>query len=106
MDATKLTKKERMEALSSLLFITEKRDGRIKSRKCVIGSKQQKNDRYDKAARSSPTVSTDGLITVSTDGSIVTTAIDAHEGRDVATMNIPTTFLHAKTDGHIIMLLR
>ena len=44
--------------------------------------------------------------TVSTDGSIVTTAIDAHKGRDVATMNIPKTFLHAKTDEHIIILLR
>ena len=37
---------------------------------------------------------------------IVATAIDAHEGRDVATMDIPTAFLHAQNDGHIIMLLR
>jgi hypothetical protein len=98
LDATKLTKKERMEALSSLLFITEKKDGRIKSRKCAIGSKQRKFEGYDKAAGSSPTVSTDGLI--------VTTAIDAHEGRDVATMDIPVAYLHAENDGHIIMLLR
>ena len=88
LDATKLTKKERMEALSSLLFMTEKRDGRIKSRKCDIGSKQQKNEGYDKAAGSSPTVSTDGLI--------VTIAIDAHEGKDVATMDTPIAFLYAK----------
>ena len=54
LDATKITKKERMEALSSLLFITERRDGRIKSRKCAIGSKQQKFEGYDKAAGSSP----------------------------------------------------
>ena len=98
LDATKLTKKVRMEALSFLLFITEKRDGRIESHKCVTGSKQQQNDGYDKAAGSSPTVSTDGLI--------VTTAIDAHEGRDVANMDIPIAFLHAKNNGHIIMLLR
>ena len=69
LDATKVTKKERMEASSSLLFITEKKDGRIKSRKCAIGSKQRKFEGYDKAAGSSPTVSTDGLI--------VTTDIDA-----------------------------
>ena len=37
---------------------------------------------------------------------IVTTAIDAHEGQDVATMDIPTAFIHAKNDGHIIVLLR
>ena len=86
-----------MEALSSLLFITEKKDGRIMSRKCAIGSKQQKFEGYDKAAGSSPTVSTDGLI--------VTTAIDTHEGIDVATMDIPVAYLHAKNDCHIIMLL-
>ena len=55
-------------------------------------------EEYDKAAGSSPTVSTDELI--------VTTAIDAHEGRDVATMDIPVAYLHAENDGHIIMLLR
>ena len=98
MNATKLTKKERMEALSSLLFITEKRDGRIKSKKCAIGSKQRKFEGYDKAAGSSPTISTDGLI--------VTTAIYAHKGRDVATIDIPTAFPHAKKDGYITMLLR
>ena len=43
---------------------------------------------------------------MSTDGLIVTTAIDAHEGRDVATMDIPVAYLHAKNDGHIIMLLQ
>ena len=54
LDAIKLTKKERMEALSSLLFITEKKDGRIKSRKCAIGSKQRKFEGYDKAAGEAP----------------------------------------------------
>ena len=87
-----------MGALSSLLFTTEKRDGRIKSRKCAIGSKQQKSEGYDKATGSSPTVSTDGLIVI--------TAIDAHNERDVATIDIPTAFLHAQNDGHVIMLLR
>ena len=87
-----------MEALSSLLFVTEKKDGRIKSRKCAIGSKQRNFEGYDKAAGSSPTVSIDGLI--------VTMVIYAHEGRDMATMDIPTVFLHAKNDGPIIILLR
>ena len=80
------------------MFITERRDGRIKSRKCAIGSKQHKFDGYDKAAGGSPTVSTDGII--------VTTAIDEHEERDVATLDIPTAFLYADNDEHIIMLLK
>ena len=80
------------------MSITEKKDGRIKSRKCAIGSKQRKFDGYDKSAGISPTVSTDDLI--------VTTAIDVHEGRDVATLDIPTAFLYADNDEHIIMLLK
>ena len=79
------------------MFITEKRDGRIKSRKCAIGRKQRKFDGYDKAAGSSPTDSTDGVI--------VTTAIDVHEERDVASLDIPTAILRADNDEHIIMLL-
>ena len=47
----------------------------------------KKNEGYDKADGSSSTISTDGLI--------VTMAIDAHEVRDVATMDISTAFLHA-----------
>ena len=67
MDTIKLTKKGRMEALlSSLMFITEKKEDRVKSRKFAIGSKQQKVDGYDKNTGSSPTVSTDGLIVTTT----------------------------------------
>ena len=56
MDATKLTQKGKMEALYSLVFITEKRDGRFKSCRYVIGSKQRKFYGYDKATGSTPTV--------------------------------------------------
>ena len=51
-----------------------------------------------KKAGSSPTVSTDGLI--------ITTAIYAHKGRDVVTLDIPGAFLHTTNDEHIIMLLK
>ena len=91
------TKKRKIQALSSLMFITEKGNNRVTSRKCAIGNKQRKLDGYDKAAGSSPTVSTDGLI--------VTTAIDAHKGRDAATMDTQTAFLYANNDEYIIMLL-
>ena len=58
LDASKLTRDEKRDTLESLLFITEKKDGRIKSRKCAIGSKQRSYDGYDKFAGISPTVTT------------------------------------------------
>ena len=57
LDASKLTRQERRDALESLLFITEKKDGR-KSSKCAMGNKQRTFDGYDKSAGSSPTVTT------------------------------------------------
>ena len=84
MDAMKLTKKQKQQDLDSLLFVTEKRDGRIKSRKCAIGSKQRDFDGYNKANGSSPKVSTKGLI--------LTVDIDGHFGGDVATIYIPNAF--------------
>ena len=47
MDAVKLTKKERMEALLSRMFIAEKRDGRFRGQNCAIGSKKQNFDGYE-----------------------------------------------------------
>ena len=38
-----------MKALSALMFIVEKRDGRIKARKCAVGSKQRTFGGYNKA---------------------------------------------------------
>ena len=98
LDASKLTRDEKRDALESLLFITEKRDGRIKSRKCAIDSKQRSYDGYDKSAGSSPTVNTKGLI--------MTCAIDAHEEQDNAIVDVGHAFLHADNDENILMKLR
>ena len=76
LDASKLTREEKRDALESLLFVTEKRDGRVKSRKCAMGSKQRTYDGYDKSAGNSSTVTTKRLV--------MTTAIDAHKDRDTA----------------------
>jgi hypothetical protein len=43
---------------------------------------------------------------VATDSVFITSAIEAHEGQEVITMDIPGAFLHAKTDKEIHMLLR
>ena len=54
----------------------EKRDGRIKSRFCANGSKQKRMPGYKKEDAAFPTVSSEGVM--------LTSAIDAHEGRKVA----------------------
>ena len=93
-----LSKAEKNKALLALFFLTEKRSGIIKGRKCAIGSKQRTFEGYNKADGSSPTVSTDGLI--------ITCAIDGYENRDVAIVDIPGAFLQADNDEFILMLLR
>ena len=93
-----LTKTQRDKALSALFFLTEKRDGRIKGRKVAVGSKQRTYEGYNKSDGTSPTVSTNGLI--------MKCAIDAHEGRDVAVVEIPGAYLNVENDEYIIMCLR
>ena len=41
LDANKLSEKEKKNAIASLIFLTEKRDGMIKARQCADGRKQQ-----------------------------------------------------------------
>ena len=90
LDASKLTREDKRDALESLLFVTEKRDGKIKSRKCAIGSKQRTYDSYDKSSGSSPTVTTKGLV--------MTCAVDTYEERDSAIADVGVTFLPKKGD--------
>jgi hypothetical protein len=94
--AHELTREQRKEALSSLMFLTEKRCGRVKTRACANGSKQRQWIRKEDAA--SPTVMTDSVI--------ITTAIEAHECRKVITLDIPGAFLHTDLDEEVIMVLR
>lgn len=78
-----MTPRERKKALESLIFLVEKRDGRIKARTCANGSVQQVD--VDKEEAASPTASTEAIL--------LTAVIDAAEGRDVATVNIPNAFI-------------
>jgi hypothetical protein len=94
--AHELTREERKDALSSLMFLTEKRCGKIKSKACVNGSTQR--DYIPKETTASPTVMNDSVM--------ITSAIEAHEGRKVVTMDIPGAFLHADLDEEVVMLLR
>ena len=92
---TDLTWVQRRKALESLLFLEEKKTGNIKGRMCANGSKQR--DEFTKGEATSPTVTTDAVI--------ITSAIDAHEGRDVAVIDLPGAFLHATMDDVVHMVM-
>ena len=98
VDPSTLSRAERAAALSSLMFLVEKRDGRIKARTVADGSKQKKQEGYKKEDSASPTVSNEAVM--------ITSAIEAHERRDVATIDVPNAYLHAYTNEDIVMLLK
>ena len=95
-DPKSLTREERIQALSSLIFIKEKNNGDIKGRTCINGAPQREYIKKEDAA--SPTVAMDSTF--------ITGAIDAYENRDVATCDLPGAFLHTVTDEKVIMVLR
>jgi len=82
---------ERKRSLESLIFLVEKKSGEVKAQTCANGSIQR--NWMTKEESMSPTVSTPALF--------MTAAIEAHEGRDVATCDIPNAFIQteqAETD--------
>jgi hypothetical protein len=86
--ASMLTRAEKKAALEYLMFLKQKRCGRIKGRGCADGRKQRLY--MDKEDTSSPTVTTEGLF--------LSCTIDAKEGRDVATADIPGAFMQTDMD--------
>ena len=90
-----LSKIERRGALRTVQLIKEKKDGRIKGRTCVNGSRQRLYTAEEDA--SSPTVSTEALL--------LTAAIDAAERRFVATCDITGAFLKAYMDEFVLIVL-
>jgi hypothetical protein len=93
-----LSPAEQKQALSSLMNIVKKRDGRVRARAVADGSKERTQPGYKKEDGASPTVATDSIM--------ITAAINAHEQRNVATINIPGAFLHAYNDKETFMLLK
>ena len=73
MEAEKLSREQRMRALSLLLFLKEKRTGDIKGRACINGAPQCAYIPKEDAA--SPTVSTESTF--------ITATIAAKEGMKV-----------------------
>ena len=96
--ASQLTRAEQKKVLEALFCLTKKRKGVTKGLKCAIGSKQCTFEGYNYSDATSPTVSTNGLI--------ISCAINVHEGHDVAVVDIRGAFLNAKNDEYILMCLR
>ena len=95
---------QQRRSLAYLIFLKLKSDEvTIKGRGCAYGSKQR--DWISKEDMLSPTVSTEGLM--------LSCKIDAMEGREVATTDIPVAFLqtdydkgdiHIKLEGEMVTL--
>jgi hypothetical protein len=83
-----LTREQRKRALNYLMYLKEKRCGRIKARGCADGRKQR--DYKTKEETSSPTVSTEAVF--------LTAVINAQERRQVMTIDIPGAFMHVDID--------
>ena len=92
------TKNQSMDALNSLMFLIDNRNGDFKARACAAGSKQRKQENYRKEDYKSPTCSNEGVM--------ITSVIEAQEERYVDIIDITDAFLHALTDEEIYMLLR
>ncbi len=96
IDAGKLSQEQRMRALSSLLFLKEKRTGDIKGRACINGAPQRVYIPKEDAA--SPTVSTESTF--------ITATIAAKEGMRVRCYDVPSAFVNTDVDEDVIMVLK
>jgi Reverse transcriptase (RNA-dependent DNA polymerase) len=83
-----LTKEQKRAALHYLMFLKQKRCGKIKARGCADGRKQRLWK--TKEETSSPTVRTESVF--------ISAMIDARENRAVMTCDIPGAFMQADID--------
>ncbi len=96
MEASKLSCKQHMRALSSLLFLKEKQTGDIKGQACINGMPQRAYIPKEDAA----------LPTVSTESTFITAMIAAKERRKVQCNNVPSAFINTDVDKDVIMVLK
>ena len=95
-DASKLTRAERVRALSLLMFLKQKCCGKVKGRACINGAPQQAYIPKEDAA--SPTVAMESAF--------ITGAIAAHKRHRVRCFDIPGAFLHTLTNKDVLMVLK
>jgi hypothetical protein len=94
-DPSTLSREDRCNALTSLMFLTKKRSGEIKARVCASGSTQRSHIAKEEAT--APMVTLEAIFIQST--------IFAHEGRDIATCDIPGAFLLADNPDYVLLRL-
>jgi Reverse transcriptase (RNA-dependent DNA polymerase)/Zinc knuckle len=92
---TELNEEDKKNALEYLMFLKQKRCGKIKGRGCADGRKQRIYT--SKEESTSPTVAIESVM--------LSCVIDAQEHRDVATADIPGAFMQADMDEIIFMKL-
>ena len=95
-DPTMLSRADKVKALSSLIFLKEKRGGKIKGRSCVDGAPQRAYIRKEDAY--SPTVANESVF--------ITSVIAAHEKRFVRCYSVSGAFIHTESDENVLMVLR
>jgi hypothetical protein len=83
-----LSQVQRQTVLESHMFLKQKRDGKIKGRTMVGGSKQR--DYISKEDASSPKVAMESVL--------LSCIIDAEEERDVSVVDIPNAFVQTRVD--------
>ncbi len=88
-----LSEGDKKKALSSLIFLKEKKSGVIKACSCANGNPQREHIAKEEAA--APTVALESVF--------ITLTIDAKESRKVVTVDIPEAFLHADNKDYVIM---
>ena len=93
---SEMTSDQRKKSLDSHLFIEEKRDGKIKSRMVSGGDKQRIYT--DKNQVGSPTCKTESIL--------ITSVIEKYENRDVATIDIPNSFVQTEVKDLIVITIR
>jgi hypothetical protein len=96
MDASKLTREGRMKELSSLLFLKEKRTGKVKGRACINGAPQRTYTSKEEAA----------LPTVSTESIFIMAVIAANKKRRAHCYDIPSAFIKTDVDEDVLMVLK
>jgi hypothetical protein len=82
-----LTANKRICVMESLIFLTEKKDRKIKARTCANGNIQHKYTKRNKAASSM----------VMTESHLITAVINAKQRHDIMTANILQAFVQMDT---------
>ncbi len=88
LDVKKLSPLERKKAMEALIFMIEKRDGKVKSRTCANGKKQR--GWIEKESASSPTARCESIM--------LTAVMEAREHRIVRTTDIPNAFIQTDNE--------